>query len=109
MVAFGARLGDQVGDDVAELGRLPAVVLGRGRVRGASPRPPQMRPPATENTRPVTSFDSGLPSHTTSGEMFSGAMLSNLSGGDVGAGVAPPRFSVMRVRATGAMALTVTP
>src|SRR4051794_4084214 len=64
-------------------------------------------PPSTSNTRPVTSRDSVEPSQTTSGETLSGAIASNpLSGAFIMSGIAT---SVIRVRAAGAMALTVTP
>lgn len=33
-------------------------------------------PPTTEKIRPVTSLEAALPSHTTIGEMFSGAAAS---------------------------------
>ena len=60
-------------------------------------------------TRPVMPADSELPSHTTIGAMLAGSKASN-SSGFFSAGVKPPpRFSVMRVSAAGAMALTVTP
>jgi hypothetical protein len=66
-----------------------------------------MMPPSTSNTRPVTPLDSALPSQTTSGEMFSGAMASkSLSWVDI---MSANTVSVMRVRADGAMALTLTP
>ena len=64
-------------------------------------------PPSTSNTLPVTSRDSTLPSHTTSGEMFSGAMASkSASWVDI---MSAKTVSVIRVRADGAIALTVTP
>jgi hypothetical protein len=71
------------------------------------PSAARMMPPSTSNTRPVTSADSTLPSHTTSGEMFSGAMASNPSSGL--AIISAKTVSVIRVRAEGAIALTVTP
>jgi len=73
------------------------------------PRATPMRPPETRNTWPVTARDSGLPSHTTSGATFSGALRSKAPGSMAARRRPPPRFSVMRVRAPGAMALTVTP
>ncbi len=52
-------------------------------------------------------MDSTLPSHTTSGEMFSGAIASkSLSWVDI---MSAKTVSVIRVRADGAIALTVTP
>ncbi|CFE82466.1 Uncharacterised protein [Mycobacterium tuberculosis] len=66
-----------------------------------------MMPPSTSNTFPVTSRDSALPSHTTKGETFSGAIASNPSCGL--AIISANTVSVMRVRAAGAIALTVTP
>ena len=66
-----------------------------------------MAPPETSKTRPVTSRDSGLPSHTTSGATFSGAMRSKpCSGAFI---MSAKTASVMRVRAEGATALAVTP
>ena len=64
-----------------------------------------MRPPATAKTRPVTSFDSALPSQTTSGAMLSAASSSNASAGRSAARWPIPRFSVMRVSATGETAV----
>ena len=61
-------------------------------------------------TRPVTSRDSALPSQTTSGEIFAG--LSGSKAPSVVGATSPVmslRPAVMRVRAIGAMALTVTP
>ena len=52
--------------------------------------------------------DSGLASHVTSGAMFSGDAFAPLVGARA-RGRAPERFSVMRVSAPGAIALTVTP
>jgi hypothetical protein len=66
-------------------------------------------PPITLKTRPVMSFDSGLPSQTTIGEMLAGSSASNSSGLRLAYASPMPRFSVMRVSAAGAMALTVTP
>ncbi|SLH22162.1 Uncharacterised protein [Mycobacteroides abscessus subsp. abscessus] len=57
--------------------------------------------------RPVTPADWVLPSHTTSGEMFSGAIASKPDSGL--AIMSAKTVSVIRVRAEGAMALTVTP
>ncbi|CAM3490336.1 hypothetical protein KIPE111705_10890 [Kibdelosporangium persicum] len=55
----------------------------------------------------MTSRDSTLPSQTTNGETFSGAIASKPS---AGAAIAEANArSVIRVRAAGAMALTVTP
>ena len=55
----------------------------------------------------MTSRDSALPSQTTSGEMFSGAIASKpLSGFAI---MSVKTSSVMRVRADGAIALAVTP
>ena len=51
----------------------------RPRARAASRRRRAMMPPSTSNIRPVTSVDSALPSQTTSGETFSGAIASKPS------------------------------
>ena len=57
--------------------------------------------------QPVTSFDSALPSHTTSGETLAGSIVSKpLSGLAI---ISANTSSVMRVRAEGAMALAVMP
>ena len=56
-------------------------------------------PPSISITRPVTSPASSEASQATSGELSSGSAIAEVS-------KAP---SVIRVRATGAMALTVTP
>ena len=66
-----------------------------------------MMPPSTSNTRPVTSRDPTLPSHTTSGATFSGAMASKSL--PRVAIMSANTVSVIRVRADGAIALTVTP
>ena len=66
-----------------------------------------MMPPSTSNILPVTSLDSTLPSQTTSGEMFSGAIASKSSSWV--AIMSANTVSVIRVRADGAIALTVTP
>ena len=66
-------------------------------------------PASTSNTRPVIPAESGDPSHTTRGATFSGAISSKASGSSGAAMVAANTCSVMRVRAAGAMALTVTP
>lgn len=64
-------------------------------------------PPSTSNTLPVTSRDSVLPSHTTSGETFSGAIASkSWPWVDI---ISANTVSVIRVRAEGAIAFTVTP
>ena len=64
-------------------------------------------PPSTSNTRPVTSRESALPSHTTSGEMLAGSFGVEAA---VGRGMRSANTSsVMRVRAAGAIALAVTP
>jgi hypothetical protein len=60
-------------------------------------------------TRPVMPADSALPSQTTNGAMLSGSLGSNSPGLRSGPAWPKPRFSVIRVRAAGAMALTVTP
>lgn len=52
-------------------------------------------------------MESVLPSQTTRGETFSGAMASTPSSG--AAIMSAKTVSVMRVRAAGAMALTVMP
>jgi hypothetical protein len=62
-------------------------------------------PPSTSNTRPVTSADSLLPSQTTSGAMFSGAIASKPSA--TRAIVSANTASVIRVRADGAIAFAV--
>jgi hypothetical protein len=41
------------------------------------PSATEITEPSTSNTRPVTSRESALPSHTTSGEMFAGSLRSN--------------------------------
>jgi hypothetical protein len=56
---------------------------------------------------PVTSRDSALPSHTTNGETFSGAIASKPSSGL--AMVCANTASVILVRAAEAIAFTVTP
>jgi hypothetical protein len=61
--------------------------------------------PDASKTRPVTPFDSAEASHVTIGAIQRGERISRSSSVS-GAG---PRPSVMRVRATGATALTVTP
>jgi hypothetical protein len=66
-----------------------------------------MRPPSTSNTRPLTARERSEPSQTTSGETFSGAIASNPASGAAIIVLKGP--SVMRVRAAGAMAFTVTP
>ncbi len=77
------------------------------RARAASRRARLIVPPSTSNSRPVTCRDSALPSQTTSGATFSGAIASNPSTG--AAMVSANTVSVIRVRAAGAIALTVTP
>ncbi|SKS84936.1 Uncharacterised protein [Mycobacteroides abscessus subsp. abscessus] len=74
----------------------------------AQPSATRMMPASTSNTLPVTSRDSGLPSHTTSGETFSGAIASNAPSSGL-AMVSAKTASVIRVRAAGAMAFTVMP
>lgn len=67
-----------------------------------------IRPPSASKTRPFTPAEASEPSHTTSGDTFSGAIASN----SPAAGAAMVRAkvsSVIRVRAAGAMALTWTP
>jgi hypothetical protein len=66
-----------------------------------------MTPPSTSKTRPVTFAAASLPSHTTRGATFSGAMRSKPSSGL--AIISAKVVSVMRVRALGAMALMVAP
>lgn len=56
----------------------------------------------------MTSRDPAEPSHTTSGDTFSGAMASNAPSAGA-AIVCAKTSSVIRVRAAGAIALTVTP
>jgi len=61
--------------------------------------------PLASNTRPVTPLDSAEASHVTIGAIQRGDWISRSSSvGGVGC-----RFSVIRVSATGATALTVTP
>ena len=68
-----------------------------------------IRPPHTEKTRPVISRDSALPSQTTRGAMFSGARVLKPPSYCLASSLTEARSSVIRVRAVGAMALTVTP
>ena len=71
------------------------------------PSPTLSLPPAISKTWPVTSRDSALPSQTTSGATFSGAIASKpLAGFAI---MSAKTVSVMRVRAAGAMALAVMP
>ncbi len=92
--------------------RFTSSAMATGSSAGISMVGPRCQPsdtesmrPETSNTRPVTSRESGLASHTTIGEMRRGA-ISSLSSSDAWP---IPRFSVMRVSAAGAMAFTVTP
>ncbi|SDG64446.1 hypothetical protein SAMN05216553_11017 [Lentzea fradiae] len=55
----------------------------------------------------MTSEASALPNHTTNGDTFSGAMASKPDSGN--AIIEAKADEVIRVRAAGAMALTVTP
>src|SRR5690606_11685012 len=64
-----------------------------------------MLPPPTRNTWPLMPADSALASQVTSGATLPGALGSQSP--SAGRGRPPPRFSVMRVRAPGAMALAV--
>src|ERR1700752_3913270 len=73
----------------------------------AQPSPPRISTPPPSNPFPVTSRDPALPSHTTSGETFSGAMASK--SWSCVAIISAKTVSVIRVRADGAIALTVTP
>ena len=61
--------------------------------------------PLTSKTRPVTPADSGLASQVMIGAIHRGDICSLASS----EACPMPRFSVMRVSAAGAMALTVTP
>src|SRR6185437_114784 len=73
----------------------------------AQPSATRILPPSTSKTWPVTSRDSLLPNQTTKGEMFSGAIASKSSPWvDI---MSAKTVSVIRVRADGAIALTVTP
>ena len=67
----------------------------------------QMLPPKTTKTWPLTSAASSVARKPISWAMFFGSHSSNPS--SFLAAISPKRFSVMRVRARGAMALTVTP
>ena len=84
--------------------RRPASTVGPA----CHPSSTRIRPPRTVNTRPVTPADSGLDNHATRGAIFPGSETSKLPGstGRYAPGVA---CSVMRVRAPGLIALTVTP
>src|SRR5207302_2055946 len=106
MVALGAALATRSGTTALSSPGSQRSPLSTAGPR-CQPSATAMVPPETRNTRPVTSPDSGLPSHTTRGETFSGAERSNSPA--LTPGRPPPRFSVIRVRAPGAMALTVTP
>lgn len=67
-----------------------------------------IRPASTSKTRPLTPSLAAEPSHTTSGDTFSGAIASNPP--SPGAAIACAKVrSVIRVRAAGAIALTWTP
>lgn len=71
------------------------------------PSPTLTVPPATMKTRPVTSRESGLASHTATGAMLAGSPgLNSSSAGWGRSGLSP---SVSRVSAPGEIALTVTP
>src|ERR1700735_1119357 len=73
----------------------------------AQPSATRILPPSTSNTWPVMSRDSLLPNQTTNGEMFSGAIASKSSSWvDI---MSANTVSVIRVRADGAIAFTVTP
>jgi hypothetical protein len=65
------------------------------------------RPPNTTSTWPLTSPAASLASHATTGATLSGLHSSNPASG--GAATSPNSASVIRVRARGAIALTVTP
>ena len=101
------RLREQLAHGRADLGRLPARAAVDARDRAASRRRPRSSPPSTSNTRPVTSRESALPSHTTSGEMLAGSFASNPESGACMRSA--NTSSVMRVRAAGAIAFAVTP
>ena len=58
----------------ADVGRFPARAAGRRCGPCCQPSATEIMPPSTSNTRPVTSRDSALPSHTTSGEMLRGVV-----------------------------------
>ena len=94
----------------ADVARLPALT----RVPAGPRRQPSsrqvLRLASISITRPVTSADSTEASHATIGELLAGSMASKAS-------PSPPALAiifgeastVIRVRATGAMALTVAP
>ncbi len=70
-----------------------------------------LRPP-TRKTCPFTPAASSLASHATSGATFAGLNMSNspsFTGPPMSAAVDGVASTVSRVRATGAMALAVTP
>ena len=108
MLALGAALATRSGTTLpssAGSQRSPLSAPGPA----TQPSATLMWSPWTLNTRPVMSFDSGLPSQTTMGAMLAGSNGSNSSGFFSVAAAPMPRFSVMRVSAAGAMAFTVTP
>ncbi len=78
-----------------------------GPTRGPRCHPSAMASirPEASNTRPVTPLDSGLASHVTIGAIQRGERISRSSS----VSGAAPSPSVIRVSATGATALTVTP
>ena len=92
------RLGEQVAQRRADLGRGPAAPVSR-EGPCAQPVSTVIVPPSISITRPVTSPASSEASQATIGELSSGSAIAEVS-------KAP---SVIRVRATGAIALTVTP
>lgn len=75
---------------------------------GRQPSITVIRPASASKTRPVTPSLAAEPSHTTSGDTFSGAIASN-SPSPGAAIVSANVCSVIRVRAAGAIALTWTP
>lgn len=69
-----------------------------------------IRPASASKTRPVTPSLAAEPSHTTSGDTFSGAIASNAPAPSPGAAIVSANVcSVIRVRAAGAIALAWTP
>ena len=108
-----AELGD------ARVGPLEQLALGADQLlrgphesRWISPtgwNPPmaQMFPPKTTKFWPLMSAASSVARKATSWAMFSGSHSSNLPSSALA--ISPKRFSVMRVRARGEIALTVTP
>ena len=85
---------------------LPYAWLSGSTKIAGQPVATEITPPSTSNTRPVTPPDSSLASHTTSGDTFAGSIASKP---ESGLAIDANTFSVIWVRAAGAMAFTVTP